>query len=147
MTSRLTDLRSAHRPFRKCFVRVDRPAEGILDKSGKGGWWTYAPDAVEGGRPGRKGAHGRGTGEYRKGQTPSDIAEKEAGRHGEDDYQAWARALVANEVEAAQEKIRADREREREVALAVGMAVAQTGQQPQQGMANVQTLADAFGRP
>lgn len=82
---------------------MDRPAEGILDKSGKGGWWTYAPEAVDGGRPGRKGAHGRGTGEYRKGTTPSDIAEKEAaagGRTGEDDYQAWARSLVANEVEA-----------------------------------------------
>lgn len=98
--SRAEPYPSSHR---KCFVRVDRPAEGLLDKSGKGGWWTYSPEAVDGGRPGRKGAHGRGTGEYRKGTTPSDIAEKEAaagGRVGEDDYQAWARSLVANEVEA-----------------------------------------------
>lgn len=74
---------------RKCFVRVDRPNDAAADKSGKGGWWTYVAQGDPDGRGGRKGLSGKGTGEYRKGQTPSDIAsrsgspddERFSGRH------------------------------------------------------------------
>jgi hypothetical protein len=57
-------------------VRVDRPNDAIGDKSGKGGWWTYVAQGDPDGRGGRKGLSGKGTGEYRKGQTPSDIASR-----------------------------------------------------------------------
>lgn len=57
---------------RKCFVRVDRPSE-VSDKSGKGGWWTYVAQNDPEGRGARG---GKGTGEYRKGTTPSDIASR-----------------------------------------------------------------------
>ena len=62
--------------YRKCFVRVDRPNDAPSDKSGKGGWWTYVAQGDPDGRGGRKGMSGKGTGEYRKGQTPSDIASR-----------------------------------------------------------------------
>lgn len=74
----------ADRPlFRKCFVRVDRPSDNAADKAGKGGWWTYNPGTDADGRPGRKGLSGKGTGEYRKGSTPSDIASRSGSREPE----------------------------------------------------------------
>lgn len=68
---------------RKCFVRVDRPSDNAADKAGKGGWWTYNPGTDADGRPGRKGLSGKGTGEYRKGSTPSDIASRSGSRERE----------------------------------------------------------------
>lgn len=83
---------------RKCFVRVDRPSDNAADKAGKGGWWTYNPGTDADGRPGRKGLSGKGTGEYRKGSTPSDIASRSGSREREmeaEDSQAAAAAAVA----------------------------------------------------
>jgi hypothetical protein len=76
LSRRLTIARS----YRKCFVRVDRPSDNAADKAGKGGWWTYNPGTDADGRPGRKGLSGKGTGEYRKGSTPSDIASRSGSR-------------------------------------------------------------------
>lgn len=64
-------------------MRVDRPSDNAADKAGKGGWWTYNPGTDADGRPGRKGLSGKGTGEYRKGSTPSDIASRSGSRERE----------------------------------------------------------------
>lgn len=62
---------------------MDRPSDNAADKAGKGGWWTYNPGTDADGRPGRKGLSGKGTGEYRKGSTPSDIASRSGSRERE----------------------------------------------------------------
>lgn len=71
-------------------MRVDRPegSKGQSEKGGKGGWWTYVPGTTEDGRPGgKKNATGKGTGEYRKGSTPSDIASRSGSQERELKYE------------------------------------------------------------
>ncbi|KAJ9098135.1 hypothetical protein QFC21_004464 [Naganishia friedmannii] len=87
--------------LKKCFVRVDRPSDNAADKAGKGGWWTYNPGTDADGRPGRKGLSGKGTGEYRKGSTPSDIASRSGSREREMEAEENQNAAAAVAVAAA----------------------------------------------
>lgn len=91
--------------YRKCFVRVDRPSDNAADKAGKGGWWTYNPGTDADGRPGRKGLSGKGTGEYRKGSTPSDIASRSGSREPEVAMESQQNGVSPNESTSATPQI------------------------------------------